>query len=155
MDKTFGSSCEILKQVKSPDGKLKAIILTCDCGVPCEVENDVAVLRADDSRTEGFPYVFDTYSGDGQKFSDSTPRSATHYPLWVGVTWLDNRQLAVTFNRRAKVNTSRISFSVLTHFWEKDEAVGVKYIPVDDFTAAVESRLKMTDKPMSNRIGQP
>ncbi|HWD38526.1 MAG TPA: hypothetical protein VG944_06730 [Fimbriimonas sp.] len=89
----FASHPLILKEVPSPDGMLKAVVFTTDCGVPCEMDNSVSVVMGDQDLSESEKIVA---SSPGP--SQYQPRlKGSKYPTWVDVVWTGKRSIEVTY----------------------------------------------------------
>lgn len=90
----------LLAEIPSPSGRYKAVLFTQDCGVPCDLENDVSILGANDLADGDAGRVFRSFDDHGLAATLS-PKGT--YPKWTTVKWLDDGRLSISYDRRATV----------------------------------------------------
>jgi hypothetical protein len=88
---------QILKEVSSPAGKMKAVVFERDCGAPTDFSTQVSILRSDQllPNEGGNVFVADTDH-------DIAPSGADGGPV-VEVSWTSESELLVRHDKRARV----------------------------------------------------
>jgi hypothetical protein len=96
-----GDSCDhaIVSEIKSPDGKLKAVVFHRGCGSnPIDSSEQVSILSSSTSPPSGRGNVF--IAGDENQ---TTPVDAKP-PMEIKVSWESNSSLAISYPKNAKVS---------------------------------------------------
>jgi hypothetical protein len=92
-----GCANEVLEIVKSPDGKLQAVIFRRDCGATTDYSTQVSILSANAElpNKSGNVFVADTDHGNAPEQEGGGPK--------IKVEWLDNKSLQVSYDPRSRV----------------------------------------------------
>ena len=87
---------EVLKEVASPSGKMKAVIFQRDCGATTGFSTQVSVISKDEKLRDegGNAFAADTNHGDAPSGQGGGPV--------VEVSWLSENELLVKHDRRAR-----------------------------------------------------
>ena len=116
----FGDLChnEIKCQVESPDGKLKAVVFSRDCGATASSSAQVSILNSEERLPNegGNIFVIDDDHSDAVS-------------LDISVRWIGDRKVEIRHDRSARVFTAEKSFQVQQFpFWQQQQ-VNIEYKP--------------------------
>ena len=97
LDLTSGCGSELLNELWSPDGKLKAAVFQRDCGATTGFSTQVYILRASDElqNENGNIFVADTDHGKAPSGQGGGPE--------LEVRWTSARKLQIKHDRRARL----------------------------------------------------
>ena len=116
----FGDLCqnEIKRQIKSPDGKLKAVVFSRDCGATASPSTQVSLLKAEEQlpNEAGNIFVIDDDHSDAVS-------------LDVSVRWDGDRKMEIRHDRNARVFTAKKSFQVQQFPFLPQQQVVIEYKP--------------------------
>ena len=90
-----------LKVVDSPNHKWKAVLLTFDCGTPCDLENSVALIPSDVEPIDDTGLIFRSFAGTGQQIVNNVDSA---YPIWTHLEWKSNDVLSIGYDANATVD---------------------------------------------------
>lgn len=87
---------DIAKERPSPDGRMKAVLFSRDCGASTDFSSQISILRADEA-----------LSGGGNAFSADSDHGAAKTGSWGGPTveiaWISASTLSVSYASRARI----------------------------------------------------
>ncbi len=116
----------LLQTVRSPSGRLKAVIFSLDCGVPCDLDNSVLITsEGNEPERETGAAVFRSFSGHDDFAGEGC------YPRWVRVRWLTDDDLQIVYDRRAEVDVKLPSAKIRGFLGLGARTVRVHYVPFD------------------------
>lgn len=100
-----GCGNEILKEVRSPTGKMKAVVFQRDCGATTGFSTQVSVLPSDQQLANegGNVFVADTDHG-------KAPSGAGGGPI-VEASWTNETELLVRYDKRARFSQNQPSLA--------------------------------------------
>ena len=113
MSRTEDCQNELLKEVRSPDGKLKAAVFQRDCGATTGFSTQISILPADEKLLDksGNIFVADTDHGKAPSGAGSGPK--------VEVRWVNENELLIRHDSRARVFHSEQSLNNVRILYEQ------------------------------------